>query len=854
MFLRFDNWSTTNASTSLCDLMKGFMFNLECDSGHEIVHAASLCFKRRDIEAWYRTYQFEIASKTLLGKFGALSITTILTFVNMMDIFCKNTINLSKKFSHGSLAKMAIATPMTLFCLYHQFRIHLKNETSVTRQICRNFVSQYVAWFAFCDSLFMFVNDLIPEHEGCDADRFRCPFSFSSSNFGARSVAFSAFVIFHLTQSTSFVEIVFFIMILFGANRAIGLLVFHGHVVTSLWSLSCTYLPITIFLYCRYWQELNDRKLFLLQLNISRLQSNFQEVLDSMMPPSISERIKSGQIVIDPCASAAVLLCTLPYDASSQQDAMQAYKLLDQIHRAFDILIQDNAEHARKVDFVGSDYLVASNGILRGRASDDHDGVGSITLARLADEMRDCAQQILAGSGLVARFGLAAGPAIAAVLGERRRYLRILGEAMDIARSLCEQAEPWQVLAVGYSMRALSQAGVSARAVGACTGAIEGEILELQSAMQRRPSSAAAGPFGTRAGFKNLTDLGSAAERQYAFDVREVVSGVAEASTHLADGGDAALADAEEETRFRLETGDRPDSGGDSGPVLRVGGTLRTIFAAMCQGLFLLGLAGYDGDDAPRFRGLRGWVTLACVVAGALAGVASLAAPWLVSQEGRWAAMHATFFTACLALAHARPDPFLLLGVAMSMSLCIIAPPFASPIVARYAMVAALAAFLAVFTASSARDGQSQLTFTLILPLALLAYCVPAWLRREGCGARVRWVLEVRLRRERAALWAALRDLLPEYVLEVLGRGEEIEPHTKQVVVLQADMCAVGPGATDDRKSSVLPTWRSGMGSDGSGKSSLQVDRVMVEGLHELLTLFDREVCLRMRARKELPS
>ena len=30
------------------------------------------------------------------------------------------------------------------------------------------------------------------------------------------------------------------------------------------------------------------------------------------------------------------------------------------------------------------------------------------------------------------------------------------------------------------------------------------------------------------------------------------------------------------------------------------------------------------------------------------------------------------------------------------------------------------------------------------------------------------------------ALWAALRDLLPEYVLEGLGRGEEVEPHLKQ--------------------------------------------------------------------------
>ena len=91
-------------------------------------------------------------------------------------------------------------------------------------------------------------------------------------------------------------------------------------------------------------------------------------------------------------------------------------------------------------------------------------------------------------------------------------------------------------------------------------------------------------------------------------------------------------------------------------------------------------------------------------------------------------------------------------------------------------------------------------------------------LLQEGRAARVRWLLDGRRRRERAALWRTLRELLPEHVLEGLGRGAEMEAHVKQVVVLQAEVEA-GEGA-------------------GEGDMALAA----TEGLHELLTLWDQEV------------
>jgi hypothetical protein len=54
--------------------------------------------------------------------------------------------------------------------------------------------------------------------------------------------------------------------------------------------------------------------------------------------------------------------------------------------------------------------------------------------------MRDDAQRILAGSGLALRFAVCAGPVVAAVIGESRRHLRVVGGAADAARALCEAA------------------------------------------------------------------------------------------------------------------------------------------------------------------------------------------------------------------------------------------------------------------------------------------------------------------------------------------------------------------------------------------------------------------------------
>jgi hypothetical protein len=314
--------------------------NLLCDSdclrrdaGHEVVDAISLCFHNIELEELFRAYQFELASNSLNGKFGSLSLTSMASSGITLAIIVNQIITSLKQITPGAAERMLTILPLIFFGLYHQFRVQLCSRTTYTTEECQKFVWQFIVLCTYTESVGILVNDSFPEYEGCNAHRFRCPNSFSSPKFNSRLVTAAAMIVFHLTPCKSIVDIIQMLAILCGVNRMVGLFIFTDFLWTSLWSLLCTYLQIAIFVCYRYVQDLQDRKRFLLLLHIARLRTNFQEVLDSMMPRSVSERLQAGQLVIDPCESAVVLLCSFPPDAPIQQDVMQAYALVDRVHQ-----------------------------------------------------------------------------------------------------------------------------------------------------------------------------------------------------------------------------------------------------------------------------------------------------------------------------------------------------------------------------------------------------------------------------------------------------------------------------------------------------------------------------------------
>jgi class 3 adenylate cyclase len=605
-------------------------------------------------------------------------------------------------------------------------------------------------------------------------------------------------------------------------SRVMGILIYDRSEI-SLWSTVCVFTQIVAFLACTYIREIGERKRYLLHLHVVQTRSALHEMQESMIPDQIAARVRCGEPVVDSYEQVSVLLCSFSHHDALRLDALGPFHLLDQLHQAFDSLLAQQEGRALKIAHVGNDYMLVSPNIAA-PAQPSACGLGDSSqeehcafLGSVAIQMASAARRLLAGSGMDARLGLASGPAFVAVIGESRRHLSILGPAASSAAGLCAQAAPGQVLCDSRAA-AILRSGHGFRLRETAAAAVA-ELCGDAPQPPPPPPAAARRPAG-------LTDA------QHRLSVREALADAALAGQRIS-AATGALADPAEEARFRLETGaESPDPVGARREALA-----RTACVAACQAAFLLGLPGppagaaawaawWGGPD-----GAGGWEGR--VRAGVL-GV-SLAAAALSSlgagARPPWAAMHGAFFLGLAALAHARPEPFLLLGFAMGAGLCFVAPPTGSAAAAGRGVGAAYAVFLAAFCAASAREGLPQPSTVAIVPMAMLVHGLAGWLRGEARAARTGWLLEGARRRERAALFGALRELLPEHAVRDLG-GAAVPPHVAQAVVLRAEIdgfralwggpCAAAGGGVGEE-------WR----ERGEGA---------VRALHELLARFDREV------------
>ena len=302
----------------------------------ERVHTFSLCFQKQELEVFYRRYQFELSRHNLCGRWGSILTTCLVVCVGMFLAYCEQLNSYFRLGTPGSIERMILGFPFSIFSFYYLVQ-SLRGKVE-TKQACIAFASGFVLLFTLLETLAVYVNDKFAAYEGCPAHRFRCPYSFSSPKFATRNVVFAAMVIFNLTPCISFAGVVQLIAVIFIISRAFGFYLFSDHIKTSAWSSACILMQISIFLGCRYMQELQDRRKFLLQIHISRLRSNLQELLDTMVPRSIAARLHGGETVIDAHAHVAVLLCSFPIDSPEPSDILRSFVLLDLVHQVEDAL------------------------------------------------------------------------------------------------------------------------------------------------------------------------------------------------------------------------------------------------------------------------------------------------------------------------------------------------------------------------------------------------------------------------------------------------------------------------------------------------------------------------------------
>jgi adenylate cyclase len=159
-------------------------------------------------------------------------------------------------------------------------------------------------------------------------------------------------------------------------------------------------------------------------------QARVEALLLNVLPAEIAQRLQSDpNSIADHFDDASILFADVVdfTPLASQLDARQVVGLLDRLFTSFDELVDRYG--VEKIKTIGDCYMVAA-GVPTQRPDHAH------ALARLALEMRECANQFLPehdGHNLRLRIGISSGPVVAGVIGRRRFLYDLWGDTVNMA-------------------------------------------------------------------------------------------------------------------------------------------------------------------------------------------------------------------------------------------------------------------------------------------------------------------------------------------------------------------------------------------------------------------------------------
>ena len=172
-------------------------------------------------------------------------------------------------------------------------------------------------------------------------------------------------------------------------------------------------------------------------LQIQRVEAALAEehrrseaLLDNILPRNVADRLKdpARTEVADRYDDASVLFADIAgFTAmSSQASPADVVRFLDRLYTELDALIERHG--LEKIKTTGDSYMVVS-GVPEPRP--DH----GEALARFALEMREVSGTITGTDGhpLVLRIGMARGPVVAGVIGSKKFFYDVWGDAVNVA-------------------------------------------------------------------------------------------------------------------------------------------------------------------------------------------------------------------------------------------------------------------------------------------------------------------------------------------------------------------------------------------------------------------------------------
>jgi adenylate cyclase len=198
------------------------------------------------------------------------------------------------------------------------------------------------------------------------------------------------------------------------------------------WALSLSFVVTTIsacvMVVTTVWYSVREivRAEAAMELEFERSEA----LLANILPASVADRLKdpARNIIADKYDDASVLFADIAgfTERASDMEPDQLILFLDRLYGDFDALVDKHG--LEKIKVSGDSYMVVS-GVPQPRA--DH----VEALAALALDMAEAASLLKdsRGDALPLRIGLAAGPVVAGVVGSRRFFYDVWGDAVNVA-------------------------------------------------------------------------------------------------------------------------------------------------------------------------------------------------------------------------------------------------------------------------------------------------------------------------------------------------------------------------------------------------------------------------------------
>ena len=231
----------------------------------------------------------------------------------------------------------------------------------------------------------------------------------------------------------------------------VGIAVYLPYVFTARYIVPVSRVLATLYLVsfavlgglAAYWMERFARQLFLRQRELDQERSRSDVLLLNILPQAVVEQLKtsSGERIAEAFDDVSVIFVDAV--GSTEQAARcspeEFAEALDRLFRWFDEIVDRHG--LEKIKTIGDAYMAVAG--------------APVPMAHHAEATVAMAVEILAGSRTVrwpsgdpirVRGGVATGPVVAGVIGERKFAYDVWGDTVNLASRLQEAGAPGQVL------------------------------------------------------------------------------------------------------------------------------------------------------------------------------------------------------------------------------------------------------------------------------------------------------------------------------------------------------------------------------------------------------------------------